>query len=223
MKIYFFIKRSVDIILSGLALLILAPLLVPLMIILRFTGEGYIFYTQKRIGFREQEFDLLKFATMLKESPNLPGGTITSKKDPRVLPLGGILRKTKINELPQLINILKGDISIVGPRPQTKECFLMFPEKIRGKIYLSQPGLTGIGSVVFRDEEEILDNSDKPAKQCYIEDIMPYKARLEIWYYQHKSLMIDLKIIFLTAIAILLPNNELHNKWMKGLPGKVQG
>jgi len=219
-SLYYFFKRVSDIMLSGIAIICLSPLLIPLMIILRLTGEGYVFYTQKRVGFKKEEFDLLKFATMLKNSPNLAGGTITSKKDPRVLPLGGFLRKTKINELPQLFNIIRGDISIVGPRPQTEECFLMFPEKLQDQIYLSQPGLTGIGSVVFRDEEEMLDNTSKSAEECYREDIMPYKAELEIWYYNNKSLMVDAKLILLTAIAILLPNNELHNSWLNNLPRK---
>lgn len=207
-----------DIILSGMALLVLSPLLIPLVIILRLTGEGEIFYTQERVGYKNKKFNLLKFATMLKDSPNMSGGTITSKKDPRILPLGGFLRKTKINELPQLLNILRGDISIVGPRPQTEECFLMFPAELRDKIYLSQPGLTGIGSVVFRNEEEMLDNKGKSAEQIYKEDIMPYKARLEIWYHEHRSLVVDIKIIILTVWAILFPDNRLHEKFFKNLP-----
>ena len=123
---YYFIKRAADIILSGMALLILSPLLVPLMIILRLTGEGHVFYTQKRIGFKNIEFKLVKFATMLKNSPNIGTGTITTREDPRVLPMGNLLRKTKINELPQLINIFMGNMSIVGPvrRPwSASTCF----------------------------------------------------------------------------------------------------
>src|SRR6185295_17876322 len=117
-----------------------------------------------------------------KNSPNIGTGTITLKNDPRVLPLGKFLRKTKINELPQLINVLKGDMSIVGPRPQTEQSFSFFPERDRGKIFLAKPGLTGIGSVVFRDEEEIMARSGKPYDRCFREDIQPYKLALELWY-----------------------------------------
>lgn len=216
--VYFFLKRFFDIILSGLALLVLSPLFIPLMVILKFTGEGYIFYTQKRVGLGNRLFDLIKFATMLRDSPNIGTGTITTQNDPRVLPLGGFLRKTKINELPQLLNIFKGDMSIVGPRPQTMECFEMFPEALRGDIYRSQPGLTGIGSVVFRNEEEILGKSPKSHAQCYAEDIMPYKAALELWYLEHKSLWVDAVIITLTAIEVLLPATEMYKKCFRNLP-----
>ena len=216
--LYFPLKRIVDIVLSGLALIILSPLLVPLAIILRLTGEGYIFYTQKRVGYKNQEFDLIKFATMLQNSPNIGTGTITTKNDPRVLPMGKFLRKTKINELPQLINIFRGDMSIVGPRPQTMECFNMFPADRRDRIYLSKPGLTGIGSIVFRNEEEILGNSSKSHDECYREDIMPYKADLELWYLKNKSLWVDTVIIVITALEIIVPNTGIYKILFKNLP-----
>ena len=113
-------KRFFDIVLSGLAILCLSPLLIPVVIILKLTGEHYIFYTQERIGLGGKPFGLLKFATMLKNSPNMGAGDITTHNDPRVLPFGRILRKTKINELPQLFNIFLGDMSIIGPRPLTE-------------------------------------------------------------------------------------------------------
>ena len=215
---YYCIKRAADIILSGIALLILSPLFIPLMIILRLSGEGHIFYTQKRVGFKNVDFELVKFATMLKNSPNIGTGTITIKNDPRVLPTGNFLRKTKINELPQLINIFKGDMSIVGPRPLTMECFKMFPADRRDRIYLSKPGLTGIGSIVFRNEEEIIGKSSKSYAQCYREDIMPYKADLELWYLKHKSLWVDAVIIVITAVEILLPDTDMYKKIFADLP-----
>lgn len=174
-------KRFLDIILSGLALLFFSPLLIPIVIALKFTGEGEIFYRQERVGEGGRSFQLLKFATMVKDSPNIGSGLLTTKGDPRVLPLGRILRKTKINELPQLINILKGDMSIIGPRPQTKNHVALFPEEIRHKVVQAKPGLSGIGSIVFRDEEDILTNSPKGHKRCFSEDITPYKGALEVW------------------------------------------
>ena len=108
-------ERFFDIFFSGLALLVLSPLLVPIVLILRFSGEGEIFFLQERIGKGGQVFKLFKFATMLKDSPNIGTGTVTMKGDPRVLPVGKFLRKTKINELPQLLNIFFGDTSVIGP------------------------------------------------------------------------------------------------------------
>lgn len=215
-NMYRFVKRLMDILLAAMALLLLSPLLIPIIIILRCTGEGEIFFKQKRLGYKNKEFHVWKFATMLKASPST--GTITAKNDPRILPLGRFLRTTKINELPQLINILTGDLSIVGPRPLTVEAFSLYPEHLKPFIYQAKPGLTGIGSVVFRNEEEILAGSGKEVRQCYKEDIMPLKGALEMWYQKNRSLLTDLKIILLTAIAIARPGNSLHKKWFKDIP-----
>jgi len=215
-------KRLLDLFIASTALLMLLPLFLPLMLILRLTGEGEVFYGQERVGYKGRKFKLLKFATMLKNSPNIGTGTITTKNDPRVLPLGRFLRKTKINELPQIFNVLKGDMAIVGPRPQTEECFRYFPERDREKIYLSKPGITGIGSIIFRDEEEIIARSGKDYARAFREDVQPYKQALELWYLENQSLPVDLKLIFLTALVILFPENTLHNKWLEGLP-KLEG
>jgi len=119
--------RFFDVLFSTLFLIMLIPLFIIVIPILKFTGEGEIFFLQDRIGKDGKKFKLIKFATMLKDSPNMPLGTLTIKNDPRILPFGGILRKTKVNELPQFINVLLGDMSIIGPRPQTEQCFLSFP------------------------------------------------------------------------------------------------
>ena len=205
--------RVLDILLSGIALIILTPLMIPVMIGLKLTGEHYIFYEQMRIGKGGREFPLLKFATMLKDSPNLPGGLITSKNDPRMLPMGKFLRKTKINELPQLINILKGDMSIIGYRPQMKEVYQMYSEETREKIKCTRPGLSGIGSIVFRNEEEILQSVEDP-KTFHREVIMPYKGELESWYADHRSLSMYVKLITLTVDAVLHPKSR---KWWHDL------
>jgi lipopolysaccharide/colanic/teichoic acid biosynthesis glycosyltransferase len=118
--------RLFDIFFSALAILVLFPFMIPVMIGLKLTGEHYIFYNQLRIGKNGKEFNLFKFATMLKNSPNLPGGILTQKDDPRILPMGKFLRKTKINELPQLINIFIGQMSIIGPRPQAKQHYDLY-------------------------------------------------------------------------------------------------
>jgi lipopolysaccharide/colanic/teichoic acid biosynthesis glycosyltransferase len=210
-------KRTIDILLSALALLVLSPLLIPIVIVLRFTGEGEIFFCQQRVGKDGELFGLMKFATMLKNSPNIGTGTVTLKHDPRVLPVGRFLRKTKINELPQLLNILKGEMSIIGPRPQTQRCFDAFPEASQEAIKRVSPGLSGIGSIVFRNEEELMDQAED-ADRFYDEVIMPYKGKLEEWYVANQSLSLYLKLIFLTAWVVLFPKSDLHTKWLKGLP-----
>lgn len=146
-------KRTFDILVSSVSLTIFLPFGLLIILILRFTGEGEIFYPQARVGQNGKRFGLLKFATMLKDSPNIGPGDITVKDDPRVLPFGQFLRKTKLNEVPQLINILKGDMSIVGPRPQTPKYFALFPDHVQREIITLKPGLTGAGSIVFRDED----------------------------------------------------------------------
>jgi lipopolysaccharide/colanic/teichoic acid biosynthesis glycosyltransferase len=215
-------KRTFDIISSGIFIIIVSPLLVPLMILLRFTGEGKVFYVQQRIGKGGKPFGLLKFATMLENSQNLPGGDVTMGNDPRVLPVGRFLRKTKINELPQLLNIFKGDISVVGPRPLTPKTFGFYPRNIQEEIKELKPGLTGIGSIVFRDEENILANSLKPHLQCYEQDIAPYKGQLEVWYKMHQSFLLDIQLIFLTIWVIFFPDSKIYEFFYKDLPKKKQ-
>ena len=153
------------------------------MLILRFTGEGEVFYRQLRVGKGGKLFGLLKFATMLKDSPNIGSGLHTLKGDPRVLPFGRFLRKTKLNELPQLINILKGDMSVIGPRPQAPAHFDAFPEHIRPELVKVRPGLSGIGSIVFRDEETLLSRPGIDHEHFYKEVIAPYKGELELWFW----------------------------------------
>jgi Sugar transferases involved in lipopolysaccharide synthesis len=221
---YAYVKRLLDFVLSGMALLVLSPLLVPISIALLLTGEHYVFYFQERIGRHNKKFKIWKFATMLKNSPNMNGGLHTTRKDPRVLPLGGFLRMTKINELPQLVNILIGDMSIVGPRPLVDKTFDPYPEHVKNVIYHVRPGLTGIGSIVFRDEERLLSECDIPMDQFYAKFIAPAKGELELWYQRRLSFWTDCLIIFLTAWVIVCPQSKLLRKVFKDLPDvKIPG
>jgi lipopolysaccharide/colanic/teichoic acid biosynthesis glycosyltransferase len=210
-------QRFLDILLSGLALLALMPLLVPVVVILRLTGEREVFFRQERIGLGGRPFGLLKFATMLKDSPNIGPGTITVKDDPRVLPFGRFLRKTKLNELPQLVNIVKGDMSLIGPRPQTRRCFHAFPAEARAKIVEVRPGLSGIGSIVFRGEEEMYGDTDNPDR-LYDEVIMPYKGELERWYVNHQTLGNYFLLILLTVLVVLRPHSRVLWRVFPDLP-----
>jgi lipopolysaccharide/colanic/teichoic acid biosynthesis glycosyltransferase len=209
-----------DILISSAALIFLSPLLLVIMVLLKFTGEGEVFFLQPRVGLNGKKFHLFKFATMLKASPNMAGGVLTTKNDPRILPFGKFLRKTKINELPQLINILKGEMSIVGPRPQAQAHFDVFPEHVKREIVKVKPGLTGVGSVVFRDEENLMANSPKGAKLCYEEDIAPYKGELEIWYIQKQTIRLDLVLCILTILVIVFPGIERHTQLFRAVPQK---
>lgn len=209
--------RFFDILFSGIAIIILLPFMVPIMVALKLTGEHDIFYGQTRIGKGRKEFKLLKFATMLRNSPNMQGGLYTSTNDPRMLPMGKFLRKTKINELPQLINIFIGQMSVIGYRPTVKQHFEGYPEECKVVLEKSVPGLSGIGSIVFRNEEEILQQfEDKKAFHQNV--IAPYKAALEVWYVQHKSLWLYFKLIFMTAEAVLHPDSKKWRTAFKDLP-----
>jgi lipopolysaccharide/colanic/teichoic acid biosynthesis glycosyltransferase len=191
--------------------------MIPIMVGLKLTGEHYIFYGQTRIGRYGKDFKLLKFATMLKDSPSLPGGLYTSTNDPRMLPMGNFLRKTKINELPQLINIFIGQMSIVGYRPTVREHYDAYPEYAKQKIYNSKPGLTGIGSIVFRNEEEILQQFEDK-KSFHQKIIIPYKAMLESWYVDNRNLSNYFVIIFITLLVVFKPHSNIWKKRFKGLP-----
>jgi lipopolysaccharide/colanic/teichoic acid biosynthesis glycosyltransferase len=209
-------KRIFDVFIASFALVVLSPLLVPSVIILACTGEREVFYLQQRVGFKNTLFNIYKFATMLKNSPSIGTGEITLRNDPRVTKFGKLLRITKINELPQIINVLQGQMSIVGPRPLMPVSVALYPEQIRTKIYNAKPGITGIGSLIFRDEEKIISAAEDP-KAKYAE-IYPYKGALEMWYQQNASLYTDFVIIFLTAYSILAPNNQLAFKIFNNLP-----
>ena len=158
---------------------------------------------------------------MLKNSMNMGTGSITLQNAPRVTRIGFYLRKSKINELPQIINILKGDISLVGPRPLVSKTFKAYSDEVQLKIYNVKPGLTGIGSIIFRDEESIISAvKDEDSHEFYKRVIAPHKGELEIWYQNNCSFFLDLKLIFLTAWVILFPTSKLYEKWFKDLPSR---
>ena len=215
--------RILDILLSLFALLILLPLFIPIVIILLLTGEHKVFYLQTRVGYKNQNFKILKFATMLSNSVNMGSGSLTLKNDPRVLPFGSFLRKTKINELPQILNIIIGDLSIVGPRPQMQVDFDKYSDEVQKKIYNVRPGLTGIGSIVFRDEESLISAASEKENphNFYKRVIAPYKGELEVWYQEKRTFFLDFQLIFVTAWAIIFPETRLYEKWFKDLPKRL--
>jgi len=144
-------------------------------------------------------------------------GTVTVKNDPRILPIGQFLRKSKINELPQLLNILYGDMSVVGPRPQAPRCFEAFSADVQSQIVKVRPGLSGIGSIIFRDEENLLHGASDPVI-FYDTVIAPYKGELEKWYIDNQSLTNYFLIIFVTVWAVLSPGSRIIWRVFPSLP-----
>ena len=203
--------RFFDIVFSLIAVIVLFPFMIPIMIGLKLTGEHDIFYKQMRVGKGGKEFGLLKFATMLRNSPSLPGGLFTAENDPRMLPMGKFLRKTKINELPQLLNILAGQMSVIGYRPQVRKQYNFFPVEDQKVMATDIPGLSGLGAVVFRNEEEMLRKVPKH-EEFYEKVVSPYKSKLECWYIEHKSVRMYFTLIWLTVKAVLRPGDDSWKK-----------
>ena len=209
--------RFFDIFFSSLALILLSPILILTSFMLRLTGEGEVLYKQKRIGQRGKEFYLIKFATMLKNSPNLGTGTITVKDDPRILPYGKLLRVTKINELPQLINVLNGDMSLIGPRPLTYDTFNAYDMSIQKTIKTVKPGLSGIGSIIFRDEERFITDQAQAVK-IYEKEVAPFKGQLEVWYVKNCGLRTYLALIFFTIWVVITRDPKILWNFFRDLP-----
>ena len=215
---YKYIKRFFDILFSLIALIVLLPVFIPIIIILLLTGEHEVFYRQDRVGYKNCIFGIWKFATMQKNSPNMGSRDLTMRNDSRVTPVGKFLRRSKINELPQLINIVKGDMSFTGPRPLMKSGFDRYSDEMKARVYNVKPGLTGIGSIIFRDEELIITKSNLSPHDCYEKIILPDKGILEVWYQQQVSFFTDFMLLFLTAWYIIFPHSQLVYKIFPSLP-----
>ena len=210
-------ERFFDIIFSSLALFVFSPIFIIVGIILRFTGEGEIFFLQERIGRSGKIFRLYKFATMLKDSPNIGTGTVTMKNDLRILPIGKYLRKTKINELPQLFNIFVGDMSVIGPRPLTLQTFSAYSIDTQETIKKVRPGLSGVGSIIFRGEEDIMFGVSASV-DFYKNIIAPYKGSLEEWFVSNKGLYVYFMAIIITIWIVLIPKTRIPWRIFKNLP-----
>lgn len=203
--------------LSFSGLLCCAPIFCLVIPILRFTGEGEVFYIQERVGAGHRSFGLFKFATMVKNAAKIGPGEITLHDDPRVLPFGIFLRKSKINELPQLLNVLRGDMSMVGPRPLTRRYFDLHTDELKASLWEIRPGLSGIGSIVFRDEEKILKDQRDPV---WFDDnvLTPYKSKLELWFVQNAGLRMYFKVIAATALVVLFPRLNVREMFFSKSP-----
>jgi lipopolysaccharide/colanic/teichoic acid biosynthesis glycosyltransferase len=199
------LKRSFDIISSGVGLLIISPILLMVSLAIALSSKGGVFYKQSRVGLNGAHFNILKFRTMFTGSDK-KGLLTVGDRDPRVTPIGYYLRKYKLDELPQLINVLIGDMSLVGPRPEVSKYVDLYSEEDRMVLSI-KPGITDYASIYFRNENEILNSSTDPEKK-YIEEVMPLKLELNKKYIEEKGLMTDLKIIFMTLKSIFHKNEN---------------
>jgi lipopolysaccharide/colanic/teichoic acid biosynthesis glycosyltransferase len=215
-------KRCLDIFVSLVALLFITPLFLIISFVLKFTSEGEIFYRQERIGKHGKKFGILKFATMLKDSPTIGNGMLTVRNDPRITKVGKWLRLTKLNELPQLWNVFVGQMSFVGPRPLTAVGISRYEQAVSQTILQLRPGITGIGSLVFRDEEKLVslckENGGDP-KAYYREHIFPYKGSVECWYASKQSFRIDFLLLIATLYSVVFNDRNIAFKLFKDLPG----
>lgn len=197
------------------ALVLLSPVFLLIIFLLKITGEGEVFFKQERIGKNKKSFFLIKFATMVKDSPLT--GSVTVKDDPRILPLGRYLRYSKINELPQLFNVLLGDLSLIGPRPQVEQTINYLPDNLQLKLYKITPGLSGLASIILRDEENILSMVNNPMG-FHRQVLTPYKASIDIWFNKKKNFFHYLTLIILTMSVVIFPKIKLYKLIYRNRP-----
>lgn len=194
------IKRTFDVIASFLGLIILSPVLFGVAVWIRLNSSGPVFFRQPRVGLNGKVFRIHKFRSMYLDSESK--GRITVGNDSRITPSGHFIRKSKIDELPQLIDVLFGDMSLVGPRPEVQEFMDCYPDDIRKKVLSVKPGITDMASIEMVDENAILARYDD-ARQAYIDVILPIKQEHYINYVSERGFFLDLKIIFLTVKKII--------------------
>lgn len=196
---YLFSKRIFDVVSSLIALMLFSPLIIIISLWIAIDSRGGVFYKQIRVGKNQKEFGLYKFRSMRPNSDK--AGQITVGNDSRVTKVGRFIRKFKIDEVPQLINILKGDMSVVGPRPEVPKYVNMYSAE-QLKVLSVLPGLTDYASIEYLDEQKILGAAEDPDK-AYIEEVMPAKLKLNLKYISDRSFWLDIKLIFRTLRKIV--------------------
>lgn len=199
-KVQLALKRLMDVVISGAALCVLWPLFLLVAIAIKIDDPGPVFYRQTRVGRRGKQFKIFKFRTMIVDADR-KGLSITVGRDSRITRVGAILRKTKLDELAQLINVLAGEMSFVGPRPEVPRYVEMYTPYQR-QVLLVRPGITDYASIAYRNENDLLEGCEDPEKK-YIEEIMPAKIELNMKYLREISPAADIRLIFKTMDAVL--------------------
>jgi lipopolysaccharide/colanic/teichoic acid biosynthesis glycosyltransferase len=192
-------KQAFDIIVAFVGLLFLSPLLLLVAFLIKIDSRGPVFFRQERIGRGFRPFLIYKFRTMVEDASRI-GGSITFGVDPRITRVGRVLRKTKIDELPQLINVLRGEMSFVGPRPEVRQYVELFRQDYE-EILKVLPGITDLASLRYRHEAEILGRCEKPEEE-YVKRVLPEKIRLAKEYVRRSSLLLDITLIFKTILRV---------------------
>jgi lipopolysaccharide/colanic/teichoic acid biosynthesis glycosyltransferase len=192
-------KRLFDIVVSALSLLLLSPVLGFVALLVKLDSAEPCIYRGRRVGKDGQVFLMFKFRTMVERWGD-PGARITAGDDPRITRLGRVLRRTKLNELPQLVNVLRGEMSLVGPRPEDPEYVALYTLEQR-KVLSVRPGITSPACIAYRDEESML--SQATLEEMYVDVVMPHKLRIDLQYVEHRSFLVDLGILFWTLAAVL--------------------
>ncbi|GBC92252.1 UDP-N-acetylgalactosamine-undecaprenyl-phosphate N-acetylgalactosaminephosphotransferase [bacterium HR15] len=198
--VYEVLKRTLDIIVAGLGLLLLLPLMGIIALAIKLDSPGSVFFAHERVGQHGRKFKVLKFRTMMQDAPRR-GGAITTKHDPRITRIGRILRKTKLDELPQLWNVLKGEMSLVGPRPEVEKYVQLWEPTLRNIVLSVPPGITGLTQIRYRHEEALLAQQPDPEKY-YCEVLLPLKLASDMEYVQRRSLAFDLYLLVRTIRAL---------------------
>ena len=193
------LKRSFDIFFSFFGLIILSPLFLLIFVMVKTDSRGQVIYKQTRVGKNGKDFSLLKFRSMKQDSDS-KGLLTVGGKDPRITKTGYFIRKYKLDELPQLINVLKGDMSFVGPRPEVRKYVLLYDE-VQKKVLDVNPGITDVASIKYRNENEMLEGSDDP-ESFYIKEIMPVKLKMNLEYINDRSFFKDIKVILNTLKTV---------------------
>ena len=194
------IKRLFDVVAAVAGLLVLSPLFALVALAIKLTSRGPVFFRQERVGRDFQTFRIYKFRTMVVDAPRL-GGQITAGRDPRITSIGHLLRKTKLDELPQLLNVLSGEMSLVGPRPEVPKYVEMFRPQF-AEVLSVRPGITDLASVKYRDENEILGRADDP-EAAYVNQVLPDKLALATEYVRRASFWFDVRLIFATFWKVM--------------------
>ena len=199
-KLQLVLKRAMDIVISGCALLVIWPVLVLIALAIKIDDPGPVFYRQVRVGKNGKEFRIYKFRTMVVDADK-KGLAITVGRDNRITRMGSLLRKTKLDELAQLINVFTGEMSFVGPRPEVPKYVNMYTPYQR-QVLLVRPGITDYASIAYRNENDMLEGAEDP-ERMYIDVIMPDKIELNMKYLREISPLADIRLIFSTIIAVI--------------------
>jgi len=192
-------KRAFDLVTASIGLLLLAPLFIVLALWVRLDSPGPVFYRQQRVGRGGMLFRIFKFRTMVARPSD--GRQLTVGRDPRVTRAGHFLRKSKLDELPQLLNVIQGSMSLVGPRPEVPRYVACYPPEVRALVLSVAPGITDWASILYKEESEILGRAADP-ERAYVEKILPAKLEYYVRYVRERSLWVDLRIIVHTLVAI---------------------